>query len=121
MVLRHVIDIDEAVKLTHGQSQRSRSHPEAKHFWKYEMCLCDKQARLTYLRGVNVLVLCLPGCPDLSALAAQNALLLSTMATAEGTQVNVTCAFPDRPLVGASQLTCNPGATWSHELPSCLG
>ena len=36
MVLRHVIDIDETVKLTHGQSQRSRSHPAAKHFWKYE-------------------------------------------------------------------------------------
>ena len=35
----------------------ARSHLAAKHFWKYEMCICDKQARLTYLRGVNVLVI----------------------------------------------------------------
>ena len=34
-----------------------------------KMCICDKQARLTYLRGVNVLVFSKPGlesAPDQS-------------------------------------------------------
>ena len=36
MILTYTIDIDEPLKLTQGQGQRSRSHPAAKHFWKYE-------------------------------------------------------------------------------------
>ena len=36
MILRHMIDIDETLKLTQGQGQRSRSLPAGKHFWEYE-------------------------------------------------------------------------------------
>ena len=36
MILRHMIDIDETLKLTQSQGQGSRSIPEGKHFWKYK-------------------------------------------------------------------------------------
>ena len=36
MMLTHMIDIDETLKLTQGESQRSRSLPAGKHLWKYE-------------------------------------------------------------------------------------
>ena len=36
MILRHMIDIDETLKLTQSQGQGSRSIPAGKHFWKYK-------------------------------------------------------------------------------------
>ena len=37
MMLTHMIDIDETLNLTQGESQRSRSLPAGKHaLWKYE-------------------------------------------------------------------------------------
>ena len=52
MILRHMIDIDETLKLTQRQGHILRQS----NFESMKMCICDKQARLTYLRGVNVLV-----------------------------------------------------------------
>ena len=52
MILRHMVDIDEMVKLN-----QSHGHiPQQSTFGSSKMCICDKEARLTYLRGVNVLV-----------------------------------------------------------------
>ena len=57
MILRHMIDIDETVKLTQGQGHKVKGHFLQKStFGSMKMCICIKQARLTYLRGVNVLV-----------------------------------------------------------------
>ena len=53
MILTHMIDIDETLKLTQGQGHILQQST----FGSMKMCICDKQARLTYLRGVNVLVL----------------------------------------------------------------
>ena len=36
MVLGHMINIDETLKLTQSQGQGSRSIPAGKHFWKYK-------------------------------------------------------------------------------------
>jgi len=51
MILRHMIDIGETLKLTKCQGQRSRSHPAAKPFWKYEnMHLCQTGATDIFTR-----------------------------------------------------------------------
>ena len=47
-----MIDIDEMLKLTQSQGHILQQST----FGSMKMCICDKQARLTYLRGVNVLV-----------------------------------------------------------------
>ena len=50
MMLTHMIDIDETLKLTQGESQRSRSLPAGKHLWKYEnvhLCQTDATDKLT--------------------------------------------------------------------------
>ena len=52
MILRHMTDIDETLKLTLSQGHILQQST----FGSMKMCICDKQARLTYLRGVNVLV-----------------------------------------------------------------
>ena len=52
MILRHMIDIDEMLKLTQSQGHILQQST----FGSSKMCICDKQARLTYLQGVNVLV-----------------------------------------------------------------
>ena len=58
MILRHMIDIDETVKLTQGQGHKVKGHFLQKStFGSMKMCICIKQARLTYLRGVDVLVI----------------------------------------------------------------
>jgi len=81
MILTLIIDNDETFNLTQGQGQRSRSHMhlckilaidetlkltqsqghilQQSTFGSMKMFICVKQARLTYLRGVNVLVLLL--------------------------------------------------------------
>ena len=48
-----MIDIDEMLKLTLSQGHILQQST----FGSMKMCICDKEARLTYLRGVNVLVL----------------------------------------------------------------
>ena len=52
MILRHMIDIDETLKSTQSQGHILLQST----FGSMKMCFCVKQARLTYLRGVNVLV-----------------------------------------------------------------
>ena len=52
MILRHMIDIDEMLKFTQSQGHILQQST----YGSMKMCICDKQARLTYLRGVNVLV-----------------------------------------------------------------
>ena len=52
MILTHMIDIDETLKLTQSQGHILQQST----FGSMKMCICVKQARLTYLRGVNVLV-----------------------------------------------------------------
>ena len=65
MILRHMIDIDETLKLTQSQGHILQQST----FGSMKMYICVKQARLTYLRGVNVLVIKLA---NKNLLAAQN-------------------------------------------------
>ena len=53
MILGHMIDIDEMLKLTQKQGHILQQST----YGSMNMCICYKQARLTYLRGVNVLVI----------------------------------------------------------------
>ncbi|KAL8568338.1 hypothetical protein ACOMHN_040911 [Nucella lapillus] len=57
-------------------------------------------------------------CPSLKEKADQNQLKLSSEATTNGTDINVTCVDKEIPLVGESQLTCTSG-NWSSALPTC--
>ena len=50
--LRHMVDIDEMLKLTQSEGHILQQSS----FGSMKMCICDKEARVTYLRGVNVLV-----------------------------------------------------------------
>ena len=59
MILRQIIYIDETLKLTKVQGQKVKGQDrilQESTFGSIEMCICVKQTRLTYLRGVNVLV-----------------------------------------------------------------
>ena len=64
IILRHVIDIDKTLKLTQGQG-----HILQQSTFGSMKCICDKEARLTYLRGVNVLVL---SCADFGLMNRYN-------------------------------------------------
>ena len=54
-----MIDIDNTFKLIQGQGHKVKGQgliQQENTFGGMKMCICDKQPRLTYLRGVNALV-----------------------------------------------------------------